>query len=219
MNIIGLISMVLISQSIDFGEIIRLPQPNVKGGTSLVENLAKRRSVREFASKHLSIQQIGQLLWAAQGITEERWGLRTAPSAGALYPLEIYVVLPAGIYHYNPQRHELKRVIEGDRRFELQNATLGQEAIGTAPAVFVFVAVYERTAVKYGDRATRYVHIETGHACQNMLLQATALALGGVPIGAFNDERIADVLKLAKNANPLYLVPVGYSGGVKQDAK
>ncbi len=210
MNFIGLIAMVLISQSIDFGKIIRLPQPNLKGGTSLVENLAKRRSVREFASKHLSIQQIGQLLWAAQGITEKRRGLRTAPSAGALYPIEIYVAVPAGIYQYSPQRHELKRVIEGDRRLELQNAALGQEAIGTAPAVFVFVAVYGRTAIKYGERATRYVHIETGHACQNLLLQATALTLVGVPIGAFYDERIADVLKLAKKASPLYLVPVGY---------
>ncbi len=210
MDIIGLITTLLIMQSIDSGEVIRLPQPSIKGGTSLVENLAKRRTVREFSSKRLSIRQIGQLLWAAQGITEKSLGLRTAPSAGALYPLEIYVVLPEGIYHYNPHRHELKRVIEGDRRTQLQNAALGQEAIGTAPAVFAFVAVYERTAVKYGDRASRYVDIETGHACQNLLLQATALGLGGVPIGAFYDKPVADVLKLQKNASPLYLVPVGY---------
>jgi SagB-type dehydrogenase family enzyme len=124
--------------------------------------------------------------------------------------LKVYVVVPAGIYDYNPRQHELKRIIKGDKRPELQHAALGQEAIGSAPAVFVFTAVYERIAVKYGDRATRYVDIEIGHACQNLLLQATALNLAGVPVGAFNDARIADVLKLAKNEIPLYLVPIGY---------
>jgi SagB-type dehydrogenase family enzyme len=210
MNFIGMISMVLISQSIDFGEIIHLPQANVKGAMSLEESIAKRRSIREFASKLLTIEQIGQLLWATQGITEKRMGLRAAPSAGALYPLETYVVLPAGIYHYNPERHELKRVIEGDRRLELQKAALDQEAIGSAPAVIVIAAVYERTSKKYEDRASRYVHIEAGHACQNLLLQATAQNLAGVPIGAFNDKRVADIVKMAKNESPLYLVPVGY---------
>lgn len=210
MNIIGLITMMVASQSINYNDIIRLPQPDVKGDTSLVENLAERRSAREFTSKRLSIQQIGRLLWAAQGITDKRRGLRSAPSAGALYPLEIYVVLDAGIYHYNPYQHELKQIVAGDRRRELQRAALGQESVGSAPAVFVFTAIYERTAVKYGERATRYVHIETGHACQNLLLQATALGLSGVPIGAFYDERVADVVKPANKATPLYLVPIGY---------
>ncbi|MFA5925136.1 MAG: SagB/ThcOx family dehydrogenase [Methylococcaceae bacterium] len=210
MNFIGMISMVFISQSIDFGEIIHLPQANVKGAMSLEESIAKRRSIREFASKPLTIEQIGQLLWATQGITEKRMGLRAAPSAGALYPLETYVVLLAGIYHYNPERHELKRVIEGDKRLELQKAALDQEAIGSAPAVIVIAAVYERTSKKYEDRASRYVHIEAGHACQNLLLQATAQNLAGVPIGAFNDKRVADIVKMAKNESPLYLVPVGY---------
>ena len=202
--------MVFISQSIDFGEIIHLLQANVKGAMSLEESIAKRRSIREFASKPLTIEQIGQLLWATQGITEKRMGLRAAPSAGSLYPLETYVVLPAGIYHYNPERHELKRVIEGDERLELQKAALEQEAIGSAPAVIVIAAVYERTSKKYEDRASRYVHIEAGHACQNLLLQATAQNLAGVPIGAFNDRRVADIVKMAKNESPLYLVPVGY---------
>jgi len=210
MNIIGLIPVVLISQSIDFAEIIHLPQANVKGAMSLEESIAKRRSIREFSSKPLSIEQIGQLLWAAQGITEKRMGLRAAPSAGALYPLETYVLLPAGIYRYNPERHELKRVIEGDKRHELQKAGLDQEAIGSAPAVFIFAAIYERTAEKYEDRARRYVHIEAGHACQNLLLQATTQNLAAVPIGAFNDKRVADIVKMTKNESPLYLVPVGY---------
>lgn len=210
MNMIELISMAFIAQSIDFGEIIHLPQPSLTGGASLAESIAGRRSAREFASKPLSIEQIGQLLWSAQGITEKREGLRTAPSAGALYPLKVYVVLQTGIYAYNPRQHELKQIIKGDKRLELQNAALGQEAVGSAPAVFVFTAVYDRTAIKYGDRANRYVHIEIGHACQNLLLQATALTLVGVPVGAFHDEHAADVLNLKKDESPLYLVPIGY---------
>lgn len=210
MNIMGLIPMVLFSQSMEMGETIHLPQANVKGGMSLEESIAKRRSIREFSSKPLPIEQIGQLLWAAQGITEKHRGLRSAPSAGALYPLETYVVLPAGIYHYNAERHELKRIKEGDRRLELQKAALDQEAVGSAPAVFVFAAMYERTAEKYRDRASRYVPSEAGHACQNMLLQATAQNLAGVPVGAFDDMRVAEIVKLAKNESPLYLVPVGY---------
>ena len=212
MNITVMIPMVFFSQAINFGEIIQLPPASVNGAISLEESIAKRRSAREFSSKPLSIEQIGQLLWAAQGITEKRSDLRAAPSAGALYPLETYVVLPAGIYHYNPLRHELKRVKEGDRRLELQKAALNQEAVSAAPAVFVFAAVYERTAAKYGDRASRYVPIEAGHACQNLLLQATAQNLVGVPVGAFDDQRVAEIVKLEKNESPLYLVPVGYSG-------
>ena len=175
-----------------------------------METIAKRRSNREFASKPLTIEQIGQLSWSAQGITERREGLRAAPSAGALYPLELYVVMPAGIYHYDPRRHELKPLIAGDKRVELQTSALGQEAVGSAPAVFVVTAVYERTGFKYGDRADRYVHMEAGHACQNLLLQATALNLSAVPVGAFSDADVAGVLKLEKHEQPLYLVPMGY---------
>lgn len=211
MIMMGILSIVLASQLMDDSEIIHLPQPALKGGMSLDESIVKRRSVREYASKPLSTEQIGQLLWSAQGITEKQKGLRTAPSAGALYPLEIYVVVPAGIYHYSPWRHELKQVFKGDRRLELQKAALGQEAIGSAPAVFVIAAVYERTAAKYGRRAKRYVQMETGHVCQNVLLQATAQHLKGVPIGAFDDKSVANVLNLPRNERPLYLVPVGYA--------
>lgn len=212
MDFVGLIAVLAVAQSTGFGAVVSLTEPSVKGGTSLVESLAKRRSVRQFSDQPLSAEQIGQLLWAAQGITNKGWGLRTAPSAGALYPLETYVVFEQGVYHYNPRRHELKRVIEGDMRGKLQNAAWGQRAVGSAPAVFVFAAVHERTSVKYGKRATRYVDMEAGHACQNLLLQAAALGLGGVPVGAFRDDKVADVLKLDSNAAPLYLVPVGYSG-------
>ena len=212
MNLVGLIAVLAVAQSTGFGAVVSLPEASVEAGTSLVESLAKRRSVRQFSDQRLSAEQIGQLLWAAQGITKRGWGLRTAPSAGALYPLETYIVLEEGVYHYNPRRHELKRVIKGDTRRKLQNAAWGQRAVGSAPAVFVLAAVYERTSVKYGKRATRYVDMEAGHACQNLLLQAVALGLGGVPVGAFRDNAVGDVLKLDSDATPLYLVPVGYSG-------
>jgi len=210
MNITAMIPMVLISQAMNFGESIQLPPAKVKGEISLEESIARRRSIRAFAAKPLSLEQIGQLLWAAQGITEKDKGLRAIPSAGALYPLEVYAVLPEGIYHYSPLRHELKRILTGDRRLELQKAARDQEAIGSAPAVFVLTGVHERTAAKYGDRATRYVSIEAGHACQNVLLQAAAQNLAGVPVGAFEDAQVTKIIKLAKNENPLYLVPVGY---------
>ena len=210
MNIMGLFSVALITQSLNFGEIVQLPQARVKGVTTLEESIARRRSVREFSSKTLSTEQIGQLLWAAQGITGKENGLRSAPSAGALYPLEAYVVLPSGIYHYNPERHELRRIAEGDKRTELQKAALDQEAVGSAPAILVIAADYDRTAIKYGNRTNRYVHMEAGHACQNVLLQATAQELVTVPIGAFDDKRVARITNLPQNLSPLYLVPVGY---------
>ena len=210
MNMIGLIPVLVALQTTDLGGVVRLSEPTVAGGTALVETLAERRSVRKFTHEPLSIEQIGQLLWAAQGITSKSRGLRTAPSAGALYPLELYVVLSTGTYHYDPRRQQLKRVIEGDKRSELQGAAWGQRAVGSAPAVFVFTGFYERTSGKYGKRATRYVDMEAGHACQNLLLQAVALNLGGVPVGAFRDASVAEVLKLDRNESPLYLVPVGY---------
>lgn len=202
--------MVLISQAMAFDETIHLPQAKVAGLMSLEQSIAARRSIRAFVAKTLSIEQIGQLLWAAQGITDTKGRLRAAPSAGALYPLETYVVLPSGIYRYDPRHHELKRIVEGDRRLELQKASLDQDAVGSAPAVFVFTAVFERTAIKYRGRANLYVPIEVGHAAQNLLLQATAQGLAGVPIGAFNDKRVAEALKLPKDQRPLYLLPLGY---------
>lgn len=210
MNLIGLIPMVLISQAFAFDETIALPQANHNGSMSLEQSIANRRSIRTFASKPLSIGQIGQLLWSAQGITEKNRGFRAAPSAGALYPLETHVVLPAGIYRYDPHRHELKRIVDGDRREALQQASLGQDAVGSAPAVFVFSAVFQKTAIRYGARASLYVPIEVGHAAQNLLLQATAQGLAGVPVGAFNERRVAEVLRLARNERPLYLLPLGY---------
>jgi SagB-type dehydrogenase family enzyme len=195
-------------------DIIKLPNPRYKGSVSIEEALLKRRSVRDYKNESLTLADVSQLLWAAQGITDPG-GLRTSPSAGALYPLEVYVVagnvkdLPGGIYRYRPHKHELERVVAGDKRTELCNAALGQTYVRSAPAVIVFSAVYERVTVKYGERGIRYVHIEAGHAAQNAFLQAVSLNLGAVVIGAFHDEEVKKIIRAADREQPLYIMPVG----------
>jgi SagB-type dehydrogenase family enzyme len=187
-----------------------LPTPSLTGGTSLEEALARRRSVREFEDVPLTAAELGQLLWAAQGITHDR-GYRTAPSAGALYPLELYAATSSGVFHYDPVSHRLLVVGHGDARPVLYKAALSQDPVRDAPAVLVIAAVYERTAVKYGtERSPRYVHLEAGHAAQNLLLQAVVLGLGAVPIGAFQDEEIQAALGMPADHEPLYLIPVGH---------
>lgn len=170
----------------------------------------KRRSVRSFAPTPLTDQELGQLLWAAQGTTSTE-GFRTAPSAGALYPLEIYIATADGVFHYQPEGHRLLVVSRIDAREPLYQAGLEQEAIRSAPAVFVVAAVYSRTAAKYGEvRSPRYVHLEAGHAAQNLLLEAVSMSLGAVPIGAFYDDDVRDAVGLEADHEPLYLIPVGH---------
>ncbi len=190
-------------------EEIILSAPTLKGETSLEETLASRHSVRSFTAEALTLAEIGQLLWAAQGITRD-WGGRTAPSAGALYPLEVYVATADGLYHYVPQGHKVRVESTADLRQALWRAGLKQSAIRQAPVVFVITAVYARTEGKYGARAERYVKLEAGHAAQNLLLQAVALGLGGVPIGAFYDDQVQSALSLPTDHAPLYLIPVGH---------
>lgn len=186
-----------------------LPPPRLSGPLSLEQALAARRSVREFGPQPLTAEELSQLLWAAQGVTHDS-GLRTAPSAGALYPLELYVVSADGTYRYSPARHDLAPVAAGDRRQALWQVALRQEPVRQAPAVLVVTAVYERTEAKYGrERTPRYVHLEAGHAAQNLLLQAVALGLGAVPIGAFDDAGVQAALSLPADHRPLYLIPVG----------
>jgi SagB-type dehydrogenase family enzyme len=187
-----------------------LPPPGLTGTTSLEEALAGRRSVREFGTTPLVAAEIGQLLWAAQGMTNSA-GFRTAPSAGARYPLEIYLATAGGVFHYEPSGHRLSAVGRDDARQALYEAGLRQEPIRQAPTVFVVTAVYARTAARYGEeRGPRYVHLEAGHAAQNLLLQAVALGLGAVPIGAFDDEEVQAALGLPPDHEPLYLIPVGH---------
>ena len=194
--------------------IIELPEPRYDSDVSLEQSLLQRRSIRSYTSESLTLPEVAQLLWAAQGVTDAR-GLRTAPSAGALYPLELYVVagdvqdLSPGVYRYDPDEHQLLRTMEGDKRVELADAALGQRFVREGAIVIVFTAVYERTTGKYGDRGIQYVHLEAGHAAQNLCLQATAMDLGAVTVGAFYDEEIAELLTLPGDEQPLYVIPVG----------
>ena len=188
---------------------IRLPAPRLDGELSLERALAQRRSVREFVDRPPTEEELSQLLWAAQGITNDA-GDRTAPSAGALFPLEVYVATAAGVFLYEAARHCLHCVSASDARVAIRGAALDQEMIAQAPAVFLIAAVYERTEARYGAaRSPRYVHMEAGHAAQNILLEAVALGLGGVVVGAFEDARLHTALALPDDHRPVYLVAVG----------
>jgi SagB-type dehydrogenase family enzyme len=193
---------------------VKLPDPSSLDRHPVERLITRRRSVREFTDEALSLTEVGRLLWAAQGISDAT-GLRTAPSAGALYPLELAVVaervseLPPGLYRYRPQTHSLKSVAPGDIRTALAHAALGQSCIATAAAVVVFAAVVDRCADKYGERAFRYVSIEVGHAAQNVCLVAEALGLGTVVVGAFDDGEVKRSLRLADDETPLALMPLG----------
>jgi SagB-type dehydrogenase family enzyme len=195
--------------------IIELPPPRLEGDLALEAALARRRSVRDFAAQPLTRMQLGQILWAAQGITGRRWPMRTAPSAGGLYPLEVFVVagqvdgLEPGLYRYRPGGHALSRVKEGDHRRALARAALGQGWIGQAPVTVVIAGVVARTAAKYGRRAERYMFMEAGHAAQNVYLQAQGEGLGTTAVGAFKDSAVQALLGMSADEAPLYLLPVG----------
>ncbi len=204
------------------GKEIHLPYPRLRGSVSVEEALANRRSVREYREEPITIEELAQLLWAAYGISETTYGLRTAPSAGAQYPLELYVVvgelgvktgegyLPAGIYHYDVHAHSLQIRKAGDYREALYRAALEQIWVLKAPVTLVFTAVYSRTTRVYGERGRlRYVPMDLGHAGQNVYLQATALGLGTVAVGAFHDDEISEILDLPPEETPLYIMPVG----------
>jgi len=191
-----------------------LPRPRLESSVSVEEALQARRSARRYGKGPLTLAEVSQLLWAAQGINDPR-GLRTSPSAGALYPLELLVVagsvegLEAGVYAYRPRGHVLTRRQEGDARDALARAALRQSWMSEAPAIIVVAGVYERTTGKYGRRGARYVHMEAGHAAQNIYLQAEALDLATVVVGAFHDEAVQEAAALDPDEVPLYLMPVG----------
>lgn len=195
-------------------KVIELPAPKYVSGTSLEEAMFRRRSVRDFKDLPLTISEVSQLLWAAQGAAGARCR-RTVPSAGALYPLELYIVagnvlgLPGGIYRYVPDGHKLLTLAIGEKRKDLCNAALSQSSIRRAPAVIVMSGVYERTMSKYGERGVRYVYMEAGHAAQNIYLESVSLGLGTVVIGAFRDEEIRKIMKMTEMEGPLYIMPVG----------
>jgi SagB-type dehydrogenase family enzyme len=209
--------------------IIKLPPPQLKGKVSLEETILRRRSVRKYHREPLDLPQLSQILWSAQGVTGTR-GFRAAPSAGATYPLEIFVVigkqsviisevpiasgqapeeLQAGIYHYEADSHSLILHKTADLRPDLARATLDQEFIIDAPVDIVICALYHRTSYRYGRRGERYVHMEVGHAGENIHLQAVALGLATVEVGAFNDEEVRKILGVEEQIKPLYIMPVG----------
>ena len=191
-----------------------LPEPKRVGETSLEETLHLRRSVRGYSEEPIRLQELSQLLWAAQGITSDE-GFRTAPSAGALYPLEIYAmagnvdVLGAGIYKYSPPDHVLTQLRAGDFRPALSEEALQQSQIEEAAVNIVIAAVYGRTTAKYGERGVRYVHMEADHVGQNLCLQAQSLNLGVCPVGAFEDEGVKDIRGLPSEEEPLYILTIG----------
>lgn len=205
---------------------ISLPEPSYDSNTSIEEAVHDRRSVREFKDAPLTLTEVSQLLWAAQGITGPG-GLRTAPSAGALYPLEVYVVaanvegLMPGVYKYRPSGHKLIMVNKGDKRAELHDAALGQPSVKNGAIVIVISGIYERTTGKYNTpehdeptnasypRGVRYVHMEAGHSAQNVCLQAESLGLGTVTIGAFSDGDVKRIIGMPDEERPLYIMPVG----------
>ncbi|NOR89621.1 MAG: SagB/ThcOx family dehydrogenase [Anaerolineales bacterium] len=190
---------------------IELPKPNAQGSILLEQAIENRKSVRSFTKQTLSLDLIGQVLWAGQGLRGST-SSRTVPSAGALYPLELYLVTEEGVYHYFPDGHQMEPHIEGDMRSSLSSAALEQECVAQAPATILLTAVFSRIETKYGkERSPQYIYLEAGHAAQNILLQATALGLDGVPVGAFYEEQVSKVLQLPQAHYPLYLVPLGFA--------
>ena len=194
---------------------IKLPEPRYKSQVSVEEAILKRRSIRSYSDKPLKLEEVSQLLWAAQGITNEQRKFRAAPSAGALYPLETYIAvgnvssLKKGIYRYNPFNHEIVILKEGDYRNGLSLASLGQFCVRNGAVSIVFAAVYDRITKKYGERGIGYTYMEAGHAAQNVYLQAEALDLGTVVVGAFMDSGVKKVIGMKGEETPLYILPVG----------
>lgn len=197
---------------------MKLPNAATTGKMSVEEAISKRRSRRSFSPKPLTLNQLAQFVWCAQGITDARRSLRAAPSAGATYPLEVFVAvgkggvagLAEGVYRYLPSEHALECTMKGDVRGEVAHAALDQESLAEAPVTVLIAADYERTARRYGERARRYVHIEVGHVGENIYLQAEALGLASVAVGAFRDTEVARAFGLTGGLEPLYLMPVGY---------
>jgi SagB-type dehydrogenase family enzyme len=204
---------------------IKLPPPHLTSKVSLEETIAKRRSVRRYRAEPLALSQLSQILWSAQGITGRRM-FRAAPSAGATYPLEIFVFvgrqgvivsetkqapeeLQAGIYHYEVDSHSLSLHKSGELRLDLARAALDEEFIMEAPVDIVICAIYYRTGYRYGRRGERYVHIEVGHVGENIHLQAMALGLATAEVGAFHDEEVREILGVEEQIKPLYIMPLG----------
>ncbi len=196
----------LITQGGDM--LIKLPEPEFTY-KSIEECIQQRRSIRSFKDKTLSLQEISNILWVAQGITDNERGYRAVPSAGATYPLILYYATKHGLFKYIPESHGIKQTMEKDLRKDIAKAALDQMFIADAGMVIVITAIFENTTWRYKKRGVRYVHIEVGHCAQNIHLEAVALGLGSVPIGAYHDDELKELLELDQE-DPLYIIPVGY---------
>jgi SagB-type dehydrogenase family enzyme len=202
------------ADTLEEGKLMQLPEPDRDGEISFEAATQNRRSRRVFEDKAITRKQLGQLLWCAQGMTDPQ-GLKIVPSAGATFPLEVYAVvgkvegMEPGLYRYLAEAHSLEVVKVSDLRAGLAAAALSQQFIARAPATIVIAADYGRTAGRYGQRAVRYVHMEVGHAGQNIYLQCETLGLGTCAIGAFEDSAVKKLLGIKEE--PLYLMPVGYA--------
>ena len=194
-------------------KIINLPEFKTVGEVSLESALKNRKSVRDFKDDALSLEQVSQILWAAHGVSHGD-NYYTVPSAGALFPLEIYLIaekvedLAQGLYHYLPIGHKVEMINSGSFLKTVSNVAYGQRALSHCPAIFIISGVVARSEKKYRERALRYVQFEVGHAGQNILLQAAALGLASVPMGAFIDDQVKE--RLGMEGEPFYLLPVGY---------
>ncbi|TET58043.1 MAG: SagB/ThcOx family dehydrogenase [Promethearchaeota archaeon] len=187
---------------------LKLPNPNLKGEKNLEECIYERESVRSYKEKEIEFEKISQILWAAQGKKGQK---RTVPSAGATFPLEIYITLKdKGFFHYNFEKHVLELITSEDLSKKLAQASWDQNFIAEAYLNVIICAIFERTTQRYGQRGIRYVYMEVGHCAQNIHLEAVALGLSSVPIGAYEDNKVKDVLDLKKKIEPLYIIPVGY---------
>jgi SagB-type dehydrogenase family enzyme len=186
---------------------VKLPAPQTKGGMSLNEALSRRRSVRGFESKPLSQQQLGQLLWATQGITDPATGHRTAPSAMAVYPLTVYVCTTDGVFTYEPKGHKLVRLSTEDRRADVTQPPRGGQP---APVSFVFTGDPSKFGSRLPDRAAAFVYLEVGHAAENLALEATALGLATVTQGGIDAAKVSKALNLPPGTLVVYTMPVGY---------
>ncbi|MEW6111957.1 MAG: SagB/ThcOx family dehydrogenase [Thermodesulfobacteriota bacterium] len=200
---------------------VRLPKPDLKGSVSVAQALAKKKTVRQYKGTPLTLQQVSQLLWVANGdVPRDAMSgatFKVMPSAGGLYPLEVFLVVgqggvaevPAGVYQYNPRKNALELTTQGDKRSLLANAALGQMWLARAPALVVIGAIFERTTMKYGSRGVNYVMMEAGSSNQNIYLQAESLGISAGGVGAFDDARVASVLGLPSSVKPLMIVAVG----------
>ena len=218
---LGLVILISFLGSDTMAAEIALPSPSYKGTVSVEETLKARRTHRSFQPRPLTLKQLSQILWGAYGVTSQRYGsfLKTAPSAGALYPLDIYGVvgqggvetLAPGIYHFRPENHSVELVKQGDLRAEVARHALQQMWMAKAPLMLVITGEYNRSSMKYGPRGVTYTHIETGHVGQNIFLQAEAIGLKAGIVGAFNNKKIIRAMGLSSSHDPLLIMPVGYS--------